>query len=92
MRLRDELDISLLRASNMRNSIFSQLDASLTVLLYYVTTHVRVTLTTLNYDSIVTTGINSVLPDFGCAHLSPICSSDLNTVLMTALNLVLDQM
>ena len=92
LRVWNELDIRLFCATDMSNRILSQLNASLAVLLDYIASHVRIALAALDDNTVVTTGIDSILPNLGCAQLRPIRTSDFNAILMTSVNLVLDQM
>ena len=91
LRVRNELDIRLFCSTDMCDSVFSQLDARLAVLLDDVTAHVRVALAALDDYAIVSTSVDGILPNFGCAQLRPIRSCDLDAILMTSVNLVLDQ-
>ena len=49
----NELDVVFLSSADMSHYLLSKLDASLAVLLDYITAHVRVALRSLNYDAII---------------------------------------
>ena len=87
---RDELDVCLVRATDVRNGQLCQLDSSFAVLLDDVASDVRVALATLNDDSVVAARCDQILPDFGRAELRPVRASDLDAVLMTSLDFILD--
>ena len=74
----------------MRNGLFSEFDAGFAVCLDHVTSDIWVALGALDNESVVAARRNDVLPDLGCTELGPIRSCDFDTVLMGALNLILD--
>ena len=91
LRVWNELDIRLFCATDMCDGVFGQLNARLAVLLDDVAAHVGVALAALDDDAVVSAGVDGILPNFGCAQLRPIRSCDLDAILVTSVNLVLDQ-
>ena len=91
LRVRNELDIRLFCATDMCDGVFSQFNACLAVLLDNVAAHVGVALAALDDDSVVSASVDGILPNLSRAQLRPIRSRDLDAILMTSVNLVLDQ-
>ena len=74
----------------MRNSLLCEFDASFAVSFDLVASDIWVALSALDDQSVVAARSHDVLPDLGCTELGPIRSCDFDTVLMGALNLILD--
>ena len=87
---RNELDVSFLRAADVRNGILCQLDASFAVRFDHVTSDIWVALLALNDETVVTTARDDVLPHLGLTELRAIGTGDLDAVLVRALDLVLN--
>ena len=89
--VRNEFYIRLFSAADMGDGVLGQLNAGFAVLLDDIASHVGIALTTLDDDAVVAACIYGVLPDLGRTQLRPISSSDLNAILMTSIDLILDQ-
>ena len=89
--VRYKLNVSLLSATNVCDGQICELDSSLTVLLDDVASDVRLALFALDDDTVVATRSHHVLPNFGSAELRALRASDLDAVLVAALDLVLNQ-
>ena len=70
----------------------SQFDSSLTVLLDDVTTNIRVTLASLNNDTVMATRRDRILPDLRSTQLRPVGTGNLDSILVASLDRILNQM
>ena len=74
----------------MRNCLFSKLDACFAVCFDHIATYIWVTLSALDYKSVVAARRDDVLPNFGCTELRPVCARYFDAVLVRVLYFILD--
>lgn len=90
LRIWNELDVSFLSASDMRDCIFCQFYPGLPVLLYDVASDVGIALSTLDDYAVIAASIDRILPYFSCTQLRTIRSCDFDAILMTSIDFIFD--
>lgn len=74
----------------MRNCLFGKLNACFAVCFDHIAAYIWVTLSTLDYKSVVAARRDDVLPYFGRTELRPVCARYFDAVLVGALYFILD--